>query len=79
MVLDHRVLRDVAQIRADEGQLVRAIHPLDLVEAVDGLLVQEVAPQPVDRVGRVPDDLAGLERFDGAADFPRLRVLGVNR
>src|SRR5690606_27293209 len=66
--------RDVAQVAAHERQLLRSVHALDLVEAVDGLLVEEIAAEPIDGVGGVRDHLSGFERLDRSADLARLRV-----
>jgi hypothetical protein len=57
---------------------MRSVHALDLVETVDRLLARDVATQPIHRVGRIADDLARVERVDGATDLPRLRVFGVD-
>src|SRR4028119_782261 len=70
---------DVAEVGADEREALVALHPLDLVEALDGLLVHEVAPEPVDGVRRVRDDAPLVQEVDGPLDFPGLRVFWVDR
>ena len=78
-VLDDRVARDVGEVGADERELLRLVHLLDLVEPVDRPLVEEIAAQPVHRVGRITDDFAGFERVDGTADLARLGMVGIDR
>ena len=78
LVVDDGVARDLRQVRADERERMRAVHSLDLVEPVDGLLARDVATQSVDRVRRIADDLAGQQRLDGAPDLPGLGMLGVD-
>ena len=73
-VLDDGVAGDAPEIGADERELLRVIHLLDLIKPVDRLLAEEIAADAVDGVGRIADDLAGLERFGGAPDLARLRV-----
>ena len=74
LVVDDGVPRDVREVRAHEGERVRPIHPLDRVEALDRVLVREVAAQAVDRVGRVRDDAAVVQRIHGALDLAWLRM-----
>ena len=62
-----------------KARLLSRLHALDLVEALDGLLVHQVAAEPVDGVGRVADDAALLEHLDRALHLARLGVLWVDR
>ena len=78
LVVDDGVLRDVGEIGADERERVRAVHALDGVETLDGVLAREVAAEAVDRVGRVGDDAAVLQRVYRAPDLARLGVIGVD-
>ena len=73
MVVDDRVLRDVGQVGADEGQRLPLVHALDLIEAIDRLLVGEIAPERVYGISRIGDDLARLQRLDGTPHLARLR------
>ena len=73
------VLVVLGEVGADEGELVVPWELLQLVDALDGPLVEEVAADAVVAVGRIGDEAAGLEHGHAALHVPRLRVHGVDR
>jgi hypothetical protein len=78
VVVDDGVLRDVGQVAADERQRLLLVHALDLVEAVDRLLVAQITPERVHRIRRIGDDLARFQRLDGTPHLSRLRGMRVD-
>ncbi len=78
-VVDHGVAGHLGHVGAQEGQLVRLGELLELVDAFDGALVEEVAADAVVGVGGERDEAARRERLHGAIDEPGLRVFRIDR
>ena len=77
-VVHYSIAGDFGQVGADERELLGAIHPLDLIEAIDSFLAEKVAAQAVHRVARVCDDFPGLQGVARPADLSWFRVLRVD-
>ena len=78
VVGDPRVSADVLEVGADEAERLPPVAALDLVDPLNSLLVEQVAPNPVDRVGRIDDDPAAAEDLHRPADQPHLGILIVD-
>ena len=78
VVGDPGVAADVLEVGADEAQRLLPVAALDLVNPLDPLLVEQIAPHPVDRVGRIDDDPPAAEDLHRLADQPHLGVLIVD-
>src|SRR5687767_8828653 len=77
-IVHDRVARDFGHVAADEGEPLRPLHALDLVEPVQRFLVQHVAAEAVDGVRRITDDLTRFERVDRTADLAGLGPEGID-
>ena len=72
-----RVPGEVFQVGTDETERLPGGRLLDLVDPVDGLAVEYVATQSINRVGRIDDYAAPVQCFDDPVDMPFLGVFGV--
>ena len=66
------------EVGDEKGHGLAAVASLDLVEAVDGALVEQVAAEAVIAVGGVGDEGAAREGLDGFVEEAWLRIDGVD-
>jgi hypothetical protein len=63
--------RHVRKVAAQERERSRFRHSLHLVQALECLLIHQIATESVRCVRRVCDDLTSLQGVDGATDLSR--------
>src|SRR5262249_32800355 len=77
-IVDARIPRDVGEVGANQRELLRARHALHLIQPLDRAPLEQITPERVHRVRRVRDHAARLQRLDGTANLPRIRILRLN-
>jgi hypothetical protein len=78
LVVDAGVVGQLAQVSAQQGEMVFLVDAADLAQPVDGILVVEVAGQRIAGVGRHGDDAAALEQRRCLLQQPGLRIVGMD-
>ena len=76
-VVDHRVLADVRQIAAHQGEMMIAIRLADVADALERRLVADVAAERIAGIRRIDDHAAaaqGLGRLTYEAALRRYRM-----
>ena len=74
-IVDPRIQRDFTQIAAQQSQKMLVVDAADAAQALDRMLVVEMAHQRVAGIGRQGDDAAGMDDLRGLLDQAQLRIV----
>ena len=77
-VVDARILRNFAQIAAQQGQVMLVVDAADAAQAFHRALVIQMADQRIAGIGRQRDDAAGVDDLRRLLDQPQLRIFGMD-
>ena len=69
----------VAQVIAHKRKLrLVRVHLLDKADALDGLVLKNIAAQPIDGIGGIDNYAAAVQAIDDSLDISRLRIIRVH-
>jgi hypothetical protein len=77
-VVDARVARELAEVAAQQGQVVLVVHRADAAQTFGRGLVVQMAHERIARIGRDRRDAARVQDLRGLLQQARLRVVGMD-